>query len=213
MKKKAIFFIGGINGCGKSTLIESLNSCGEFVVGKQKRALIEVGTRKGYSFDEIPKHYDALIGEAADFLCSELAASDFNAMLIDCHYAFKLQASIAMTVEKRVISEDEPYVQALDDRLISRFASAHNVFFVFVAVNPVIAYDRVRQRSKNLGDVHATIDGLRIYQEAELEFFQKIVDRIGASNQQVTRLENSDSLDSVVLELKSFVHSSMVHQS
>ena len=118
--KKSVFFIGGINGCGKSTLIEKLMDRGDFIIGKQKRALIEVGTRNGLSYEKIPMNYDVLIERAADFLSDELVASSAYAMLIDCHYAFKLQASLAINIEKRFAEDDEPYISGLLDAAVDK---------------------------------------------------------------------------------------------
>ncbi len=208
--KKAVFFIGGINGSGKTTLIEKLVGHSDFIIGKQKRALIEVGTRNGLSYEEIPKNYDSLIEQAADYLSEELATSTTQAMFIDCHYAFKLQAALAINIKKQITEDDEPYIQAIDDRLIAYLASKHQLFFVFVSVDTAVANKRVNMRIKNIGDIHSTVGSLKIYQEAEQDFFHKLVDRFSIPSEHVLEIDNSGKLDVAVNKLGGFVRSVLV---
>jgi hypothetical protein len=117
---KKVIFIGGVNGCGKTNLTEELSARFGCLIGKQKRAMIAAATERGMPWEKIPDHYEELIGPTADRLVSTFSENKATIMFIDCHYAFKLKRALKMNIDKVIQETDEPYIQAIDDRVIDR---------------------------------------------------------------------------------------------
>jgi cytidylate kinase len=205
MTKKQVVFIGGVNGCGKTHLTEALSKRAGYIIGKQKRALIKVGKRRGIPWEKIPHHYEELIEESIDELVDNFSKSNSSVMLIDCHYAFKKQRAITVNIENRVIEIEEPFIQAIDDRLIARMKKKFRIRFVFLQVDPRIALERVRTRLKNVSDEMATVKSIAEYQRAEQEFFEQILRKFNIPKSDFAVFSNNGTLEGVCRFLMDFI--------
>lgn len=205
MIEKQVVFIGGVNGCGKTYLTEALSKRQGYIIGKQKRALITVGKRRDIPWEKIPNHYEELIEETIDKLVDTFSKSSSPVILIDCHYAFQKQRALAVNIEKKVIETEEPYIQAIDDRLIARMKKEFRVRFVLVEVDPRIALERVRIRLKNVSDEAVTVESIAKYQRAEQEFFEQILEKFNIPKPDFTVFSNNSTLEEACRLLMDFL--------
>jgi len=205
MAEKQVVLVGGVNGCGKTYLTEALSKRQGYIIGKQKRALIAVSKRKNIPWQKIPNHYEELIEETTDELIDNFSKSNSPVMLIDCHYAFQKQRALAVNIEKKVIETEEPYIQAIDDRLIARIKKEFRVRFVLVEVESRIALERVGKRLKNVSDEAATVESIAEYQRAEQEFFKQILKKFNITKLDFTVFSNNSTLEEACRLLMDFI--------
>ncbi|MBN1325753.1 AAA family ATPase [Candidatus Falkowbacteria bacterium] len=202
---KQVIFIGGVNSCGKTVITETLQRNKGYLIGKQKRALIEVGEKKGYNWEEIPQHYEELIEQAAELLADRFQESDQEIMLIDCHYAFKMKKALAMNLEKKDINEDEPFIQAIDNRLIKIFQRKFRIRFIFLEAKPELVLQRIKERQKNIGDQVATLESISDSQDAELKFWKEITKNFSIEEQDKTIIKNDEKIEKAITDVLSFI--------
>ncbi len=110
-----------------------------------------------------------------------------------------------MNLEMEVREIDEPFIQAIDDRLIRLMMRNYLTKFVLLHIDPRAAYRRVTQRLKNVGDENATIREVAEYQEAEMSFFKGILERFGVPRSNWRIIDNSENTNCGREELMEFM--------
>lgn len=199
--------MGGTNGAGKSYIAEQLVEEGDYTIKKQKRELIKVGEKRGIPYEEIPEKYDELIVPAAEQAVEDFAASDEHVLIFDCHYAFQKKKAVTMNLEGEIPDIDEAYKQAVDDRMISRFIDRFPTGFVFLSVDPEIAYRRLKSREKNIEDEEITLEEVRERQDVERTHYDGIIEKFDVDEDCRTIIDNSSEGDGGKEELEQFIES------
>jgi thymidylate kinase len=148
-----------------------------------------------------------LIVPAAERAVDEFVASDDRVLLLECHYAFQKRRAVTMNLEGEVPESDEAYEQAVDDRMLSRFVDRLPTGFVFLFVEPTVAYRRVKRRAKNVEDEAVTLDEIRERQDAERDHFEGIIEKFDVGADCHTVIDNSGDGDGSRAELAAFVDS------
>lgn len=206
---KIVTFIGGTNGAGKSHITAQLVEEGDYTIKKQKRELIKVGDERGIPYEEIPENYDALIVPAAEQAVEDFAASDERVLLFECHYAFQKKRAVTIHLEGEIPDGDEAYQQAVDDRLISEVIDRFPTGFVFLYVDPEIAYRRLKSREKNIEDEEITLEEVRERQAAERTHYDGIIEKFDVAEGYRTIIDTSSGGDEGKEELEQFCESSV----
>ena len=96
-----------------------------------------------------------------------------------------------MNVEGEIPDIDEPYTQAVDDRLIAKFVDRFPTGFVFLYVDPAIAYRRLKGREKNIEDEAVTVEAVEERQRAERRHFDGIIENFGVDADYWIVIDNS----------------------
>lgn len=204
---RAVTFVGGTNGAGKSHVTEQLAADGDYAIKKQKRELMEIGEERGIPYEEIPERYDELIVPAAERAAEDFAASDERVLLFDCHYAFRKERAVTMNLEGELPDADEAYTQAIDDRVISGLIERFPTGFVFLSVDPEVAHRRLKRREKNVEDEETALEEVRARQDAERTHYDNVVEKFDVDEDRRTVIDNSSEGDAAREELEEFVES------
>lgn len=206
-QQKQVILIGGVNGAGKTLLTQKLSERFDCLVRREELVMVEIGKQKGLSLKEALDHYDELIGETAERMANEFSSSQAPMMFIDCHYAIKLKKMLTLKLKKKIINTKEPYIQAIDARLIKRLKQEFPVRFVFVEVKPKIALSRIHDRLKSVTDQDFTIREIQHQQNAEKKFFNKILKRLNVSRRDFLFLSNSGRFEYALRKIIKFINS------
>ena len=205
-KQKQAILVGGVSGSGKTLLTQKLGERFCCFVKREEPVMAEIGKQRGISWRELFDYYDELIDETAGKIASDFSHDPAPVMLVDCHYAIKLKRMLALKLEGELVRTKEPYIQAIDDRVIKRLRQDFPTRFVFLEVEPQIAFNRVRRRLKDAADRSYTLKELRDHQDAERKFFNKILRKFNVLPNDFLLLSNNGQIEEVVGRVVKFIN-------
>ena len=190
-----IVVIGGASGTGKTALCADLAASIPAMIVKQKAALIAAGAGVGLGWPDVAEYHDQLIEEAAKNVLVQLGQSGKQYLLIDCHYAIRVERALRPT---RV--ETDLYIQDIDSRFIRCLGMQASKLFLLLETHPQVSVRRIRARE---GAIPLDDDVIRIIAEdkaAEFAFWERVVSTerlLAADLIHAARIDTEQSLRSV----------------
>lgn len=190
-----IVVIGGASGTGKTAVCAELAANIPAMVVKQKAALTAAGAGMSMGWPDVAKYHDQLIEDAAERVLVQLRQSGKQYLLIDCHYAIRVERALRPTR-----METGRYMQDIDSRFIRCLGMQASKLFLLLETRPQVSVARIRARE---GTTPVDDDALQRIAEdkaAEVEFWKYVVSTerlLAADLIHAERIDTEQSLRSV----------------